>query len=119
MIEVGQQYENKVNGRLFIASEWQAYMYKNSAEFKEKFDKTYRRYHSLADIMGEVLERRKPSDKKFWMVKGNGPTNFKHHTKEAAVAEAERLAKGHPGSEFYVLEAICIKKASKMETTDL
>jgi hypothetical protein len=45
---------------------------------------------------------------KFWMVwnpKRTSPT-CQHKSIEAAVAEAERLARRDPGQEFYVLEAL-------------
>lgn len=45
---------------------------------------------------------------KFWMVYGSGkaaPTK-RHTSKESAMAEANRLAKKHPGTEFFVLKAV-------------
>jgi hypothetical protein len=45
---------------------------------------------------------------KFWMLwnpKGASPTR-QHKSIEAAIAEAERLARRDPGQEFYVLEAL-------------
>lgn len=45
---------------------------------------------------------------KFWMVwapAGRAPT-YKHHSKESAVLEAQRLAKLNPNSDFYVLKAV-------------
>jgi len=44
----------------------------------------------------------------FWMVwspQGTMPT-VQHETRHKAVTEAERLARGNPGREFYVLEAV-------------
>jgi hypothetical protein len=43
----------------------------------------------------------------FWMIwnpMGHAPT-YKHVTPESARAEAQRLARMNPGSEFYVLRA--------------
>ena len=90
-------------------------------QYRDDFENCYIKHNppkTLGDILQEALTN-KAQSKKFWMVKGNGPASFKHSTKEAAIKEAERLANVHPGKEFYVLEAICIKKSSKMETTHL
>jgi hypothetical protein len=119
VIEVGQHYENRFTGNGFTVTQGQADAYKNNASFRRAFDSMYFPQNTLGDILRSALEQSKQSNKKFWMVKGNGPTNFKHRSKEAAVKEAERLANVHQGKEFYVLEAICIKKASKMVTLDL
>jgi hypothetical protein len=43
---------------------------------------------------------------KFWMVKGSGPTNVIHDTREAAEREAGRLAAAGGGQWFYVLEVV-------------
>lgn len=121
MIRAGDQYQDKKNGRVFTVTEEMVYNYNNSYRFRDTFDNGYVKYNppkTLGDILQEALTA-KAQNKKFWMVKGNGPTSFKHSTKEAAIKEAERLANVHPGKEFYVLEAICIKKTSKMETTYL
>ena len=45
---------------------------------------------------------------RFWMVwspQGRAPTH-KHFSRETADAEANRLAKQHPGQEFFVLKAM-------------
>lgn len=42
----------------------------------------------------------------FWMVKGAGPAPYEHQTFSGAEAEAERLARMHPGQTFTVLEAV-------------
>ncbi|ORE90217.1 hypothetical protein ATO13_23316 [Stappia sp. 22II-S9-Z10] len=42
---------------------------------------------------------------KFYMVKGRGPTNVHHATRELAEAEATRLAKLNRGTRYVVLEA--------------
>ena len=48
------------------------------------------------------------STPRFWMVwspQGRAPT-FKHHEKENAYIEAERLARSFPNQTFFVLKAI-------------
>lgn len=42
----------------------------------------------------------------YWLVHGDGPTNFRHPTEQSAVREAERLARLHPGRVFVVLESV-------------
>ena len=45
---------------------------------------------------------------KFWLVwcpNGPYPPSYRHSTEASAVKEAERMAKEHPASRFYVLEA--------------
>ena len=45
--------------------------------------------------------------KKFWMITGDGNSpKVRHTNRQDAVREAERLAKTHPGIEFFVLEAV-------------
>jgi hypothetical protein len=41
----------------------------------------------------------------FWMVAGDGPTNFRHMSEQAAIDEAKRLAALQPGQEFFVMKA--------------
>ena len=49
---------------------------------------------------------------KFWMVLGNNAPKAKHSTREKADREAERLARQHPDTTFFVLEAVaCVKIA--------
>ncbi len=43
---------------------------------------------------------------KFWMVKGGGPCGHHHESKAIALAEAKRLARKHPDTAFFVLEAV-------------
>lgn len=43
---------------------------------------------------------------KFWMVKGRGPTNYRHDSLASASQEAKRLAREYPGELFAVLEAV-------------
>lgn len=44
--------------------------------------------------------------KQFWMVLGTGQPTFRHPSFDSAKAEAERLARAVPGSEFVVLESV-------------
>jgi hypothetical protein len=43
---------------------------------------------------------------RFWMVHGNGPSSYRHESREAAENEARRLAERNTGTTFYVLEAV-------------
>lgn len=50
----------------------------------------------------------------FWMIYGlgQGAPNHIHETRDSAKAEAERLARAHPGTRFYVLASVaCAVKA--------
>lgn len=61
------------------------------------------------------------SDSPFWMVwnpNGHAPT-YAHHTKAAAVAEAERLARGNRGQTFFVLQALSKSVSIDIKTTTL
>lgn len=42
----------------------------------------------------------------FWMVHGTGPSTVRHHDLESARREAKRLAKKHPDTDFFVLQAM-------------
>lgn len=45
--------------------------------------------------------------RKFWMITGDGNApKVRHYSKQEAVREAERLAKAHPGVEFFVMETV-------------
>lgn len=46
--------------------------------------------------------------KKFWMVYGvgQGAPTMQHENEAVACREAHRLARNHPGIEFYVLESM-------------
>lgn len=52
--------------------------------------------------------REEKTKEPFWMVWNpeNRAPRFKHETGQAALIEAERLAKENPGQEFVVLQAI-------------
>ena len=54
---------------------------------------------------------------RFWMVKGNGPTNFCHDSRREA--EAARLARCSPGQQFYVLEAVAVHRTIETERISL
>lgn len=43
----------------------------------------------------------------FWMVYGmnQGQPTVRHHSEDSATTEASRLARLHPGIDFYVMEA--------------
>lgn len=58
-----------------------------------------------------------PLRKPFYMVKGSGPANFKHDTRDSAIKEASRLAEIHGGQEFHVLVSICTVKSAGVEIT--
>lgn len=55
----------------------------------------------------------------FWMVQGDGPSNFRHVSKVLAEAEAMRLARQNPGKEFYVMEAIVCHRKIDVERIEL
>lgn len=47
-----------------------------------------------------------PQPKKFWMITGSGNMpKIRHADMQAAQAEATRLARANPGTEFFILEA--------------
>ena len=46
--------------------------------------------------------------KKFWIVKGSGPSSYQHDTYDDAVVEARRLARLHPGNKFFVMESVAM-----------
>ena len=56
---------------------------------------------------------------KFWMVKGEGPTNVRHFSREDAEREADRLACENPGFPFFVLEAVSRHRKVDVERIDL
>lgn len=58
-----------------------------------------------------------PLRKPFYMVKGIGPANFKHDTRDSAFKEASRLAEIHGGQEFHVMVSICTVKSAGVEIT--
>jgi len=55
------------------------------------------------------------SNRKFWMVLGNGTPTHRHPSKQSAQIEAERLARQMQGHEFIVLEALATVVKSDMQ----
>lgn len=54
--------------------------------------------------------------KAFWFVwnpNGHNP-KYQHNSEASATAEAERLARAHPGETFVVLESICARRVDDM-----
>jgi hypothetical protein len=49
---------------------------------------------------------------KFWMVLGADTPVYRHSSKSAAIAEAERLARMIPMQEFTVLESLAVCRKS-------
>lgn len=57
--------------------------------------------------------------KEFWMVKGAGPSNVIHRSRQEAEQEAQRLARQHPGMSFFVMEAVTMYRKVDVERVDL
>lgn len=59
--------------------------------------------------------------RQFWMVygEGQGAPTVKHASMNLAKGEAERLARQHPGTKFYVLRAIGSAERSDVTFTVL
>ena len=55
----------------------------------------------------------------YWMVHGDGPTNYRHDSRASAVTEAERLARQNPGRIFVVLEAVEAIRKVDVERVEL
>lgn len=56
----------------------------------------------------------------FWLVwspTGARPPRFRHPTEQSAIAEAERLARAHPGQLFVVLQPIAGRRVDNMVRT--
>ena len=60
-------------------------------------------------------------EEEFWVVwcPQTGHPTVKHMTRQEAVAESERLARKHPGCVFYVLQAVSVSSAVRVETRPL
>lgn len=58
---------------------------------------------------------------KFWMVLGYGTPTVRHHSKQSAKTEAERLARINPGESFVVLESLAtvVKSDLMWELNDI
>lgn len=56
----------------------------------------------------------------FWFVWSpeNGAPTHQHPSQDAAISEAERLARRHKGETFIVLESICARKVDDMRRID-
>jgi hypothetical protein len=56
----------------------------------------------------------------FWLVwcSGGGAPIHRHHTPEAAMAEAKRLAQLHQGHDFYTLQATGMARKVEVEWQD-
>ena len=57
--------------------------------------------------------------KPYWLVHGDGPTNHRHASHQAALSEAERLARQHPGTVFAVLQAVDAVRKVDIERVSL
>ncbi|MGD9862542.1 MAG: hypothetical protein AB7S99_04950 [Pseudodonghicola sp.] len=55
----------------------------------------------------------------FWMVKGDGPTTYRHDSQASAEAEAQRLARLNPGQIFFVMEAVAAHRHIAVERISL
>ena len=55
---------------------------------------------------------------KFWMVKGLGATAVQHPTREAAVHEAQRLARLHVNQCFYLLETTSVFAVTQLPVAE-
>lgn len=56
---------------------------------------------------------------KFWMVLGSGEPHVRHRSRDVAEAEADRLARAHPGVMFVVLEALTMHRRIDVERVEL
>lgn len=58
----------------------------------------------------------------FWLVWGeqpDRPPTYQHTSYESARAEAERLARNHPGDRFVVVESVCAVEKVDVREVDL
>lgn len=53
--------------------------------------------------------------RKFWMIKGAGPTSVRHPRRDIAESEADRLARQNPGEVFVVMEAVSAHRIVDVE----
>lgn len=56
---------------------------------------------------------------RFWMVHGDGPTNYRHDSLGSAEVEARRLARANPGTAFFVMEAVAAYRKVDVERFSL
>lgn len=69
----------------------------------------------------EVLEEETMNneDKKFFMVMGEGRPHVRHSSLYSANVEAERLAKQHPNTDFFVLQAVSVTRVNNVVRKEL
>ena len=68
----------------------------------------------------EDYNKQSNKSEKFWMITGDGNVpKVRHNSRQAAMEEAERLAKSYPQTKFYVLEAVTEVKSDGVSVTDL
>ena len=53
-----------------------------------------------------------------WCPTGPTPPKHRHEVREHAVQEAERLARAHPGNEFFVMQADTMRAVNDMKRVD-
>ncbi|MBU9317246.1 hypothetical protein L0Z13_11755 [Burkholderia multivorans] len=53
-----------------------------------------------------------------WCPTGPHSPKHRHRSRNAAVIEAERLARVHPGNEFYVMQADTMRTVNDMKRVD-
>jgi hypothetical protein len=53
-----------------------------------------------------------------WNPSGHNP-NFRHPDRDSAITEAERLARAHPGQQFFVLAATDLRIVDAMQRIEL
>ncbi|TAM23390.1 MAG: hypothetical protein EPN60_15075 [Nevskiaceae bacterium] len=54
-----------------------------------------------------------------WAPTGSRPPACRHASVESATAEAERLARAHPGQQFVVLQSVTALRVVDLERIDL
>lgn len=61
------------------------------------------------------------SKRAFWLVwnPDGGPPTHRHDTEDSAEAEAERLARAHPGARFFVMQAVALRTMDAMQRVRL
>ena len=54
-----------------------------------------------------------------WNPNGENPPRVRFRTRQAAQQEAERLARGNPGAQFYVCALVSVSRVQTIETVQL